>query len=69
MDYLLVVLFFMNGPEQPPVFVDGWLPIQFDSYKECEDRRAFTQLQFETNGGVPPYVLACYEKQAPGDNL
>lgn len=69
MDYMLVVLFFVNGPSQPPVFVDGWMPIQFDSYQECEARREFTQEQFDMQGGIPPYILACYEKQAPGEAI
>lgn len=69
MNYILVVLFLMNGPDEKGVFVDGWMPMQFDTYAECEERRAFSQFQFETNGGTPPYILACYEKQAPGENL
>lgn len=67
MNYLLVIMFYMGSPAEPPVFMDGFLPITFEAYEECEDRRQHAEAYFNSIVG-PPFTLACYERQLPGDD-
>ena len=70
MQYMLVIMFFVNGPTQPPAFLDGWLPLIMEDYATCEERREFVEEQFKTiSNNMPPYTLACYERQVPGEML
>jgi hypothetical protein len=68
MEFLLVVMFYINGPEQPPVFVDGFLPIGFASESECQTRLEFATGQLPNI--VPPgltYDLNCFQKLKVGN--
>ena len=70
MTYALVIMFYMNGVDQPPVFVDGWLPIMMEDYATCEKRREFVEEQFASMANdMPPFMLACYERQEPGESV
>lgn len=65
MKYLLVIMFF-NGQGEPQ-FVDGYLPLIFETYEECETRRTSAEEYIQTIQ-TPPYFLSCYEQVAPGDD-
>jgi hypothetical protein len=64
-EFMLVVLFNLGGPE--PQFADGYLPLFFDTYQECEARRKAAQEYFDSTQ-APPYVINCFEVQAQGDD-
>lgn len=68
MKYLLVVMFYLNGEDQPPVFVDGYLPLQFSTQSECEKKRAFIEAQFNKNL-FPPNYLSCFKSIPAGTEL
>lgn len=66
MKYLLVVVFQLGGPA--PQFIDGFLPMQFETYEECEARRVQALENFRKNPNFPPFILSCYKAVKPGSN-
>lgn len=64
-EFMLVVLFHLGGPE--PQFADGFLPLFFDSYQECEARRKSATEYFESIQ-APPFELNCFAIQSKGDD-
>lgn len=66
MEYLLVVVFFVNGVDNQGQFIDGFMPLQMETYQECEERRKFFDNQLSTTPGVPEYHLACYKMEDEG---
>lgn len=67
MTYALIVVFYLNGVDQPPVFMNDLLPGFFDTYSECEDRRERAEVIFENSVGLPPFHLACYQILGQGE--
>ena len=68
MEYILVVMFYLNGPANPPVFVEGFMPRLMESAEECEQHRAFADNQFQMMD-IPPYHLGCYNRVPVGEPL
>jgi hypothetical protein len=64
-EFMLVVLFYLGGPE--PQFADGFLPLGFESYQECEARRKTAEAYFESTG-APPREMYCFARTPQGDN-
>jgi hypothetical protein len=64
MKYMLVVLFYLGGPQ--PQFVDGFLPLFFNTYEECEARRVEVSAYFKSQSTFPPVELNCYKREAKG---
>jgi hypothetical protein len=57
MKFLLVVLFHFGGPV--PQFADGYLPLQYDTLAECEQKRVVMEAYLKDQAPLP-YELACY---------
>lgn len=66
MEYLLVVMFYINGSL---TFVEGFLPLAVENARECEARREFFDMQFNQDPNAPPYHLACYKMIPEGESL
>jgi hypothetical protein len=64
MKFLLVVLFNFGGPTYQ--FADGFLPLQFDTMAECEQRRIMMD-EYLKQDNAPPYQLACYAPVPKGE--
>jgi hypothetical protein len=64
MKYALIVLFHLGGPQ--PQFVDGFLPLFFNTYEECEARRVEATAYFETQTSFPPFEMNCYSREKQG---
>jgi len=63
---MLVVLFHVGQPEPQLQFVDGFLPLFFDTYEECEARRKTSTDYFMSQDAFPPFIMNCYVREAPG---
>lgn len=65
MKFLLVVVFNLGGPQMQ--FADGFYPLQFSTYQECESKRQEMQTYFASNAtSLPPFDLACYSREVEG---
>lgn len=64
MKYMLVVLFHIGAPQ--PQFVDGFLPLFFETYQECESRRVEVSNYFKSQSTFPPFELSCYKRETKG---
>lgn len=63
MKFLLVVVFNLGGPQMQ--FADGFYPLQFDTYQECEVKREEMQT-YLAGSSFPPFDLACYAREVKG---
>lgn len=65
MKFLLVVVFNLGGQQMQ--FAEGFYPLQYNTYQECESKRVEMEVYFQQNStSFPPYDLACYSREEPG---
>jgi len=58
--YMLVVVFFLEG-EQEPYFVEGFFPTLQTTLEICEQRGEMLKEQLDLMG-APPYEISCYKR-------